>query len=125
MFSSDKMQRMSQLSLRVGSLPKSPLSSQSLRSTRSICFTAPLKSQNNPDKAASESENKTDASKQHPKFEDSKQQEIAKSMAQEDDELRKRLEEMSGEGGASGIEYEDGKPQAMKRSVRNNMFRYI
>jgi hypothetical protein len=32
---------------------------------------------------------------------------------------------MSGEGGASGIEYEDGKPSTMKRSVRNNMFRYI
>ncbi|KAJ5200436.1 hypothetical protein N7472_005640 [Penicillium cf. griseofulvum] len=30
---------------------------------------------------------------------------------------------MSGEGGASGIEYEDGKPNAMKRGVRNNMFR--
>jgi hypothetical protein len=47
------------------------------------------------------------------------------SMAQADEDLRRRLEEMSGEGGAAGIEYEDGKPQAMKRSVRNNMFRYI
>jgi hypothetical protein len=47
------------------------------------------------------------------------------SMAQADEDIRRRLEEMSGEGGAAGIEYEDGKPQAMKRSVRNNMFRYI
>jgi hypothetical protein len=46
-------------------------------------------------------------------------------MKEQDEELMRRLEEMSGEGGASGLEYEDGKPSAMKRSVRNNMFRYI
>ncbi|KAJ5423542.1 hypothetical protein N7491_008758 [Penicillium cf. griseofulvum] len=49
----------------------------------------------------------------------------AKSVSQADAELRERLEQMSGEGGASGIEYEDGKPNAMKRGVRNNMFRLI
>lgn len=48
-----------------------------------------------------------------------------KSVAQADEELREKLEQMSGEGGAAGIEYEDGKPNTMKRSVRNNMFRYI
>lgn len=48
-----------------------------------------------------------------------------KSISQADDELRERLEQMSGGGGASGIEYEDGQPNTMKRSVRNNMFRYI
>ncbi|PYH38022.1 uncharacterized protein BO87DRAFT_372979 [Aspergillus neoniger CBS 115656] len=52
-------------------------------------------------------------------------QDKTKSVAQADQELRERLEQMSGGGGASGIEYEDGKPSAMKRSVRNNMFRYI
>ncbi|PLB51083.1 hypothetical protein P170DRAFT_436157 [Aspergillus steynii IBT 23096] len=51
--------------------------------------------------------------------------EKAKSISQADDELRERLEQMSGGGGASGIEYEDGQPNTMKRSVRNNMFRYI
>jgi hypothetical protein len=49
----------------------------------------------------------------------------AKTVSQADAELRERLEQMSGEGGASGIEYEDGKPSAMKRGVRNNMFRLI
>ncbi|KAJ5102030.1 hypothetical protein NUU61_004252 [Penicillium alfredii] len=48
-----------------------------------------------------------------------------KSVSQTDAELRERLEQMSGEGGAAGIEYEDGKPNAMKRGVRNNMFRLI
>ncbi|KAJ5159761.1 uncharacterized protein N7482_006765 [Penicillium canariense] len=48
-----------------------------------------------------------------------------KTVAQADTELRERLERMSGEGGAAGIEYEDGKPSAMKRGVRNNMFRLI
>lgn len=48
-----------------------------------------------------------------------------KTVCQADAELRERLEQMSGEGGASGVEYEDGKPNAMKRGVRNNMFRLI
>ena len=48
-----------------------------------------------------------------------------KTVSQSDAELRERLEAMSGEGGAAGIEYEDGQPNTMKRSVRNNMFRYI
>lgn len=49
----------------------------------------------------------------------------ASSLAEADEELRRRLEEISGEGGASGVETEDGKPTSMKRAVRNNMFRYI
>ncbi|KAL2862265.1 uncharacterized protein BJX67DRAFT_366720 [Aspergillus lucknowensis] len=48
-----------------------------------------------------------------------------KTTAQADEDVRRRLEEISGEGGAAGIEYEDGIPQTMKRSVRKNMFRYI
>ncbi|EPS32727.1 hypothetical protein PDE_07687 [Penicillium oxalicum 114-2] len=47
------------------------------------------------------------------------------SIADADAQLRERLEKMSGGGGAAGIEYEDGKPSAMKRGVRNNMFRLI
>ncbi|KAB8203607.1 hypothetical protein BDV34DRAFT_227219 [Aspergillus parasiticus] len=42
--------------------------------------------------------------------------EKAKTVSQADEELRQKLEQMSGGGGASGIEYEDGKPSAMKRS---------
>jgi hypothetical protein len=49
----------------------------------------------------------------------------ASSLAEADEELRRRLEEISGEGGASGVETEDGRPISMKRAVRNNMFRYI
>lgn len=66
-----------------------------------------------PDEAPSQSSNKTSNSVQ------------AKSVSQADRELRERLEQMSGEGGAAGVEYEDGKPNAMKRGVRNNMFRLI
>ncbi|PYH90253.1 hypothetical protein BO71DRAFT_334888 [Aspergillus ellipticus CBS 707.79] len=54
-----------------------------------------------------------------------RQKSTVKSVTQADKELRERMEQMSGDGGAAGIEYEDGKPTAMKRSVRNNMFRYI
>ena len=48
-----------------------------------------------------------------------------KSVLQQDEELRQEMSGLSGDGGESGIEYEDGKPVSMKRSVKNNMFRYI
>ncbi|KAI1812820.1 hypothetical protein GGS20DRAFT_515177 [Poronia punctata] len=48
-----------------------------------------------------------------------------KSMAELDDDLMKKMSGISGDGGEAGVEYEDGKPVAMKRGVRNNMFRYI
>lgn len=50
---------------------------------------------------------------------------VKKTMAQLDEELREKLEGRSGDGGAAGLELEDGKPVAMKRGVRENMFRYI
>lgn len=46
-------------------------------------------------------------------------------MAQLDEELRLKLDGLSGDGGDAGIELEDGKPVAMKRGVRDNMFRLI
>ncbi|KAK1834062.1 hypothetical protein QBC39DRAFT_344178 [Podospora conica] len=48
-----------------------------------------------------------------------------KTQSQLDQELREKMEGLSGDGGASGVEYEDGQPVAMKRSVKDNMFRYI
>lgn len=48
-----------------------------------------------------------------------------KTQKQRDEELRQKMEGIAGDGGASGVEYEDGKPVAMKRSVKQNMFRYI
>ncbi|KAH8162350.1 hypothetical protein CIB48_g5894 [Xylaria polymorpha] len=48
-----------------------------------------------------------------------------KTMAQLDEELRQKMLGIAGDGGEAGVEYEDGKPVAMKRSVKNNMFRYI
>lgn len=67
----------------------------------------------------------TDAQQSQQQQQPQQQQTKAKSVGQSDEELREKLERMSGEGGASGIEYEDGQPNTMKRSVRNNMFRYI
>ena len=48
-----------------------------------------------------------------------------KTVEEVDAELREKLEAMSGEGGAAGLELEGGKPVAMKRGVRENMFRVI
>lgn len=46
-------------------------------------------------------------------------------MAEIDEELRLKMAGLSGDGGESGVEFEDGQPVSMKRSVKNNMFRYI
>ena len=57
--------------------------------------------------------------------ESSQQKQKTKTVAELDDDLRRKMSGIAGDGGAAGVEYEDGKPVAMKRSVRNNMFRYI
>ncbi|KKY35078.1 hypothetical protein UCDDA912_g04936 [Diaporthe ampelina] len=48
-----------------------------------------------------------------------------KTVAEMDEELRLKLEGMSGEGGSAGIEYENGKAEGLKRGVKSNMFRVI
>jgi len=48
-----------------------------------------------------------------------------KTMAELDEELRVKMQGIAGDGGDAGIELEDGQPVSMKRSVKNNMFRYI
>ncbi|KAJ9161781.1 hypothetical protein NKR19_g1946 [Coniochaeta hoffmannii] len=48
-----------------------------------------------------------------------------KTMAELDEELRLKLEGISGDGGASGVEYENGKAQGLRRNVKANMFRVI
>lgn len=48
-----------------------------------------------------------------------------KTVAEADAELMEKLAGHSDAGGAAGVEYENGKPVAQKRSVRNNMFRLI
>ncbi|KAI1397969.1 hypothetical protein F4819DRAFT_490046 [Hypoxylon fuscum] len=54
-----------------------------------------------------------------------KQEKKKKSVAELDAELQLKMSGLSGDGGEAGVEYEDGEPVAMKRSVKNNMFRYI
>ncbi|MCJ1307801.1 hypothetical protein MMC25_001449 [Agyrium rufum] len=40
----------------------------------------------------------------------------AKTQVQLDEELRQKMSGLSGEGGESGVEYEDGQPVSMKRA---------
>ncbi|KAF2230190.1 hypothetical protein EV356DRAFT_428061, partial [Viridothelium virens] len=54
-----------------------------------------------------------------------KQPQKAKTIEELDKELLAKMEGLAGDGGEAGRELEDGQPTAMKRSVRNNMFRYI
>ncbi|KAI0009620.1 hypothetical protein F4779DRAFT_617389 [Xylariaceae sp. FL0662B] len=48
-----------------------------------------------------------------------------KTMKELDEEIRLKMSGIAGDGGEAGVEYENGEPVAMKRSVKNNMFRYI
>ncbi|KAK4957805.1 hypothetical protein LTR66_001215 [Elasticomyces elasticus] len=48
-----------------------------------------------------------------------------KTQAELDEELREKMSGLAGDGGEAGLELEDGQPVSMKRSVKNNMFRYI
>ena len=50
---------------------------------------------------------------------------LEKSQAQADLELKQKLEAISGGGGEAGLELENGEPVAMKRGVKQNMFRLI
>lgn len=66
-----------------------------------------------------------DVTPANPSHETHRSKTNAKTTAQLDEELRRKMSDIAGDGGEAGIEYEDGKPVAMKRSVKNNMFRYI
>jgi hypothetical protein len=48
-----------------------------------------------------------------------------KTVLEADAEVLAKLESHSGEGGSAGVEYEGGKPVALKRAVKDNMFRVI
>ena len=52
-------------------------------------------------------------------------QKSTKTQAQLDQELMEKMAGLSGDGGEAGVELENGVPVSMKRSVKNNMFRYI
>ncbi|KAI9759883.1 MAG: hypothetical protein M4579_002008 [Chaenotheca gracillima] len=79
---------------------------------------------NRQDTPASAAESKSDTSQKEGQKEGQKDKQT-KSVSQTDEEVRQKLEAMSGEGGEAGLELENGKPVAMKRSVRENMFRLI
>lgn len=86
---------------------------QRLASTSSSTYQTP----ENKSKDIAESTNKGEASSKPKKYQ--------KTMAEADEEMRRAMETLAGDGGESGVEFEDGKPVAMKRGVRENMFRYI
>ncbi|KAH0288292.1 hypothetical protein M436DRAFT_48415 [Aureobasidium namibiae CBS 147.97] len=94
----------------------SPLRAACLRQTR-LASSNP-KSASSPTDAQSTQKQSTPTSQ-------SEQPKKHKTLAELDEELRQKMAGHSGDGGDAGIEYEDGQPVSMKRSVKNNMFRYI
>ena len=78
------------------------------------------------ERAQRESENKQERAENQPNVNgEDTQKDGGKSIAQRDHELMEKMAGRVGDGGEAGVEYEDGQPVAMKRSVKNNMFRYI
>ncbi|KAK8090620.1 hypothetical protein PG994_000125 [Apiospora phragmitis] len=73
---------------------------------------------------AEEQPQKNAATSSHEKAEP-KHANHTKTVAELDAEMMKKMSGISGDGGSAGVEYEDGQPVSMKRSVKNNMFRYI
>ncbi|KAH9845032.1 hypothetical protein Tdes44962_MAKER06954 [Teratosphaeria destructans] len=85
-----------------------------------------------PSSSSSSSNSPPQAEPHHDQAGEEKAQEVSnkqhsphKTVAQMDEELRQKMAGHAGDGGEAGIEYEDGQPVSMKRSVKNNMFRYI
>jgi hypothetical protein len=50
---------------------------------------------------------------------------VRKTQVQIDEEVKEKFAGMSEEGGPAALELENGRPVAMKRGVRENMFRVI
>jgi hypothetical protein len=98
------------------------LQRQQLFSTSSQLYSATTLSSDH-SSSPSGSSNPQTGTRQHE--ESTEQQGQKKTVAELDEEMRQKLEGMSGEGGVAGIELENGKPVAMKRGVRENMFRLI
>ncbi|EXJ94147.1 hypothetical protein A1O1_02540 [Capronia coronata CBS 617.96] len=73
--------------------------------------------------SSTKSDNASESAARQDKME--KLKKVHKSMAEADDEMRKAMENLAGDGGEAGLELEDGKAVSMKRGVRENMFRYI
>jgi hypothetical protein len=83
-----------------------------------------LRVASSPAKSSAESQSK-DAEVTKMKETRDKPKKTAKSMADLDEEMKQAMENLSGDGGEYGMELEGGKPVAMKRAVKENMFRYI
>lgn len=78
------------------------------------------------DSATLAKENKQNAGHKEPKEPGEPTQKVRqKTMAELDEELKLKMEGMSGGGGSAGVEYENGKAEGLKRGVKENMFRVI
>lgn len=94
-----------------------PLPLQYLRLSSTSSASNPSQPDNATQTSTKASETKAPESQEPPKKK--------KTIAQLDEELRQKMSGLAGDGGEAGVELENGQPVSMKRSVRENMFRYI
>ncbi|KAF2030152.1 hypothetical protein EK21DRAFT_112259 [Setomelanomma holmii] len=101
-----------------GALPKTPLTASASRLSQSArCYSAKSEAE-----GVASTKDEVVKSTAKPSEETKPKK---KTQVELDQELTMKMQGIAGDGGDAGVEYEDGKPVAMKRSVKNNMFRYI
>ncbi|KAH0371650.1 hypothetical protein KCU65_g1737, partial [Aureobasidium melanogenum] len=91
---------------------------------RAPCLRQTRLASSNPKSASSPTDTQNTQKQSSPQAQ-AEQPKKHKTLAELDEELRQKMAGHAGDGGDAGVEYEDGVPVSMKRSVKNNMFRYI
>ena len=107
------------------SSPAAPFAKYARSATRTVAFYSSSATQQPPSSQTNDSQPHDDGTVEQNAQDAAAKQSSTKTQAQLDEELRQKMTGLSGDGGNAGVEYEDGQPVAMKRGVRENMFRYI
>lgn len=106
--------------------PRGPLTNNTTYGSRPLPFSTSQSTCNENNNTTSAQESKLDANEATSKGAEVPQKKAKKkTIAELDEELKLKMESMSGGGGSAGVEYENGKAEGLKRGVKDNMFRVI
>lgn len=108
------------------SASRAPLTNNAIYGSRSLLFSTSQNTCSENSGTTSTQENKLNADQESSKGAEMPQEKVKKkTIAELDEELKLKMESMSGGGGSAGVEYENGKAEGLKRGVKDNMFRVI
>lgn len=108
---------------------RTPYVKHAICGSRPLPFSTSQTTCNGNDNATSMPENRLNLNNESPKgpqgIQEPPKKAKKKTMAELDEELKLKMEGMSGGGGSAGVEYENGKAEGLRRGVKDNMFRVI